>query len=83
MKKSFGKSGRFQEFQKTFFQGPELYRITGFAENLVKKNEKINDWKQRKKLKSLNMKNSTMDNFASNLNNLMSDTMKEQEEEEA
>lgn len=29
------------------------------------------------------MKNSTMDNFASNLNNLMSDTMKEQEEEEA
>jgi len=37
----FGKDKRFGEFQKTFFEGPELYKIAGFAETLVKKKWKI------------------------------------------
>jgi len=32
-------------FKKHFFEGPELYKIAGFAETLVKKNEKSNQLK--------------------------------------
>ena len=47
----------------------------------MKKNEKASELKGRK-LKSLNLnsKNITMDNFTSNLNKMISDTMKEEEE---
>jgi hypothetical protein len=74
-----GKSKRFQDFQRTFFQGPELYRITGFAENLVKKNEKINELKEKRKLKSLNtnQKNSTMNNFSRTLKSMISENIED------